>query len=240
MSSQDLDEDALAAYLHLTPSQVRRLADRDQLPGRKIGGAWRFAEAEIHTWLEEKIGASDADELTKFQPVVDRWSKSTEAALRLSDLTQPEAIEVPFSARTRSSVVRRICALAEKTGLLWDAPRMVEVVLAREQMHSTALDDGVALLHPRRPQSTILGGPILALGVSTQPIAFGNRSGHLTDIFFLLCSTDDKVHLQLLSKLSHLIAKPDFLEGLRSSESPTSAYETITQFEDEFDEEQSD
>lgn len=231
MAAQDLDLDELAAYLHLTPQQVRRLADRDQIPGRKVGGEWRFTEAEIHSWLENRIGASSVDELENVQRVVNRWSKSDSDSVELASLLHREAIEVPLSARTRSSVVRRICALAEQTGLLWDTSRMADAVLAREDLHPTALDSGVALLHPRRPQTSILGGPLMALGVSAQPLPFGNRSGHLTDVFFLICSTDDRVHLQVLAKLSRIISTNDFLPELRSAESAAALHSVVAKHE---------
>ena len=49
---------------------------------------------------------------------------------------------------------------------------MVEAVRAREEMHSTALDNGVALLHPRRPTVTDLAEAVLALGISPGGIPF--------------------------------------------------------------------
>jgi nitrogen PTS system EIIA component len=236
MASNDLDVEELAAYLHLTPQQVRRLADRDQLPGRKIGGQWRFSEAEVHTWLEERIGASDIDELFKVQQVVDRWSDRKSDAGELADLLHVEAIEIPLAARTRSSVVRRMCTLAEQTGILWDATKMAEAVTAREELHPTALDNGVALLHPRRPQVSILAEPMLALGVSSQPLPFGNQSGHLTDVFFLICSTDDRVHLQVLAKVSRLLSGTDFLKELRTCGSPRDAHALVAKHEQTLDE----
>jgi len=42
-------------------------------------------------------------------------------------------------------------------------------------------DIGVALLHPRRPQASILGEAVLALGITGQGIPFGGTSG-LTDL----------------------------------------------------------
>lgn len=235
MSSRDLDEDQLAAYLHLTPQKVRRLADRGKLPGRRVSGQWRFSEAEIHAWLEDRIGASDSEELSKVQQVVDRWSEQVPEELSLSKLLPLEAIEIPFQARTRGSVVRRICDLAQKTGLLWDSNKMSAAVLAREELHPTALDNGVALLHPRRPQTSILGGPLLALGISPQPIPFGNKSGHLTDVFFLICSTDDKVHLQVLAKISRLLASTDFLGELRSCSDAKAARALLQKYESDLD-----
>ncbi len=58
MLDEALDLDGLAAFLHLTPAQVGRLADRGKLPGRKVGGQWRFSPAEIHHWMEQRIGLS--------------------------------------------------------------------------------------------------------------------------------------------------------------------------------------
>lgn len=235
MAAKDLDVDQLAAYLHLTPQQVRKLIDRDKLPGRKISGVWRVTEAEVHTWLEEQIGVSDVAELSQMQKVVDRWSDEKKEDISLVDLLPLEAIEIPLAARTRSSVVRRICKLAEGTGMLWDASRMIEAVLAREDLHPTALDNGVALLHPRRPQSSILAEPLLALGVSGQPLPFGNQSGNLTDIFFLICSTDDRVHLQVLAKLSRLVSDTDFLNALRECETSQEGLELLRKQEEHID-----
>jgi PTS system nitrogen regulatory IIA component len=172
--------------------------------------------------------------LAQVQRVVDRWSDSHSDFVRLSELLHRDAIEIPLQARTRGSVIRRVVWLAEQTGLLWDGPRMVEAVQAREDLHPTALDNGVALLHPRRPQSTILAEPILSLGVSSQPLPFGNAS-HLTDVFFLIGSTDDKVHLQVLAKLSRLMSGTAFLDELRQVGSPAEAHQLLAQFEEQLD-----
>ena len=88
---------------------------------------------------------------------------------------------------------------------------MVEAVRAREELHPTALDSGVALLHPRRPMPSILGGPILAMARTERGIPFGGRHGADTDLFFLICSIDDRDHLQTLARLSRLAVDPDLL-----------------------------
>jgi PTS system nitrogen regulatory IIA component len=68
---EDLDTAQLAAYLHLTPDQVNKMAVRGRIPARKVGNQWRFSEAEIHHWLEDRIGASDPEELEKVQAVLE-------------------------------------------------------------------------------------------------------------------------------------------------------------------------
>jgi len=43
--------DQVAAYLQLGRRSVYRLAQRGELPGRKILGRWRFSRREIDAWL---------------------------------------------------------------------------------------------------------------------------------------------------------------------------------------------
>jgi len=193
-----------------------------------VNGDWRFSESEIHHWLEDQIGVGDAQELERMEKVLEKnIDVSVDDRAMLSDFLSPLAIEIPLPARTRGSVIREMCQLASMTGLLWDASVMAEAVAAREELHPTALENGVALLHPRRPQTSILAEPIVALGISTQPIPFGNVSGHMTDVFFLICSTDDRVHLRILARLARLVTDEVFLTMLRSATSASEAIDII-------------
>lgn len=221
----DLDIAKLAEYLHVTPDQVTKMAVRGNLPARKVGGQWRFSEAEIHHWLEERIGVSEGEELDRVRRVLDRAAGDT-IDRKIHEMCTIDTVSIPLNARTRSSVIRSMCELATQSGLMWDAPSMMEAVRNREQMHPTALDCGVALLHPRRPQTSILSDSVIALAVCPGPIPFADR-GQLTDIFFLICSYDDATHLRILAKLSRLIADNNFLEQLRVSTSPAEAWHLL-------------
>ncbi|QDU98707.1 PTS sugar transporter subunit IIA [Lignipirellula cremea] len=225
---EDFDIDSLAAYLHLSPQQVMRMADRAKLPGRKVGGQWRFAQAEIHHWLEERIGASDEEELVEVEDVLQRDNPGMETSAMI-ELLPPEAIEIPLIARTHRSVISGMAEVAARTGLLWDPEKMAEAVRMRESLHPTALDSGVALLHPRRPLPNILAQTFVALGRTHQGIPFGG--GALTDIFFLICSTSDVEHLRILARLSRLVAAPGFVEGLRNADDAAAAAAWLTEFE---------
>jgi PTS system nitrogen regulatory IIA component len=236
MPSQDFDVDSLARYLHISPAQVAKLADRGSVPGRKIGGDWRFSKAEIHHWLEERIGAAGEADLQHVQDLLDEAAEGNEpATVTISELLLPEAIAIPLAARTRSSVIKSMVELAANTGLLWDAAEMAEAVEAREKLHPTALDNGMALLHPRRPLPHILAQPLLALGRTASGIPFGSTSGQLTDIFFLICSVDDSQHLRTLARLSRLIAAEGFLESIRAAESAAEVLRVVREFEERLD-----
>jgi PTS system nitrogen regulatory IIA component len=226
MAQSDFDVDRLAAYLHMSPAAVMKLAERGKVPARRVGGDWRFSAAEIHHWLEDRIGVSDDETLVQMEGALDRAADRDAEDVSISALLRIEAIEVPLGARTRSSVINKMCELAARTHLLWDSAKMVEAVRAREEMHSTALDNGVALLHPRRPMSTILAEAVLALGISHGGIPFG-AGGQLTDVFFLICSTSDHEHLRILARLSRIINDQAFLATLRSAENAPTAFKLI-------------
>jgi nitrogen PTS system EIIA component len=230
----DFDTETLARYLHISPVQVQKLAERGNVPGRKIAGQWRFSKGEIHHWLEERIGAAGQDDLQHVQNLLDNAAASYEAAnVVISELLLPEAVAIPLAARTRGSVIKSMVELAANTGLLWDSAEMAEAVQAREKLHPTALDNGVALLHPRRPLPHCLGQPLLALGKTSSGVPFGSENGQLTDIFFLICSVDDSQHLRTLARLSRLISAPGFLDAIRNAESSAEVITAVKNFEDQ-------
>lgn len=231
MAQQDFNIESLAAYLHLQPDQVSRAAERGTLPGRKIAGQWRFSPADIHHWLEERLGLQAEEHLSHVERVLERSAPTGESPISLTEMLPLEAIALPLAARTRRSVIQSMAELAASTGHLWDTEAMAAAVLAREEMQPTALENGVALLHPRRPMANILAEPLLALGITGQGIPFGGAGGMLTDVFFLICSIDDRQHLRTLARLSRVLADATLVERLRYAESATSARELLVQRE---------
>ncbi len=225
MSEDDFDVNSLATYLHLTPAQVEKMASRDQLPGRRVGGQWRFSKSEIHHWFEDRIGLSDETELEAVEKVLD--SDQRDATESLSSLLDPSAMWIPLQARTRNSVISQMCTHAADAGLVWDAGKMESAIKSRESLHPTALENGVAMLHPRRPQPNNIREGFVGLALTSSGLPFGGPRGVLTDVFFLIASADEKGHLQTLARLSRLIAIPEFLPALRACASPQQAWELI-------------
>jgi nitrogen PTS system EIIA component len=232
MADDDFGIESLAAYLHVDPAQVLRLVDRGRLPGRKVAGQWRFSPAEVHHWLEERIGLSSDEELMQMEGVLRRAAGTPEeSSLSIAEMLPLEAIAIPLLARTRGSAITSMVELAARTGMLWDTAKMAEAVRAREDMLPTALENGVALLHPRRPLANLLAEPFLAMGRIDRGIPFGAPRGGLTDLFFLVLSTDDRGHLRVLARLSRLLGDADLLAQLREAPDSFSVQRAIAERE---------
>lgn len=236
MAEEDFDIPALAAFLHLTPAQVKKMAERDRLPGRRISGQWRFSQAEIHSWFEDRIGLSDEKGLTEVERVlglqshhqiVEQWG--------IPEMLSPDRIAVPLAARTKNRVIEKICDMSSQSGVLWDPAKMAEAIRNREELHPTALENGVALLHPRRPMPSIMGEPFLSLGITTAGIPFGGPRGVLTDVFFLIGSNDEAQHLRLLARLSRLLYVEELLDQIRKASDSRSVWQMIADFDRELE-----
>ncbi len=52
-----------AAYLRVAEAEVLRLADHQELPGRRIGNDWRFLKAGLQDWLRTPARKSGKEAL---------------------------------------------------------------------------------------------------------------------------------------------------------------------------------
>lgn len=46
----------VSAYLRLGQSTIYKLVKEGELPGRKVGGQWRFSRKKLEEWLERREG----------------------------------------------------------------------------------------------------------------------------------------------------------------------------------------
>jgi PTS system nitrogen regulatory IIA component len=233
MPHTNLTLQQLSRYLHLPDAQIRKLVDKGAIPSRRVNGELVFSREEVNHWLERRIGISDEEELVQVEEALIKSLPpgTVENEISLVALIPDGAIALPLLAKTRDSVIRSMVQLAGSTGLLWDNDAMAEAVKAREELHTTALDNGVALLHPRRPMPSILGDTFVALGIVPSGVPFGGGASGLTDVFFLICSMDDRVHLRILTRLSRILTSSDFLSRLRESSSESEVRELISEVE---------
>jgi PTS system nitrogen regulatory IIA component len=230
MGSDMMDLTQLAAYLQRDVREVGKLASRGQLPGHKVGGQWRFARAEINHWLEGQLHGYTDQQLTALET---RGHREAEQEGLISELLAPANMAVPLAARTRQSVLKELVRLAEQTWQVYDPTAILEALQQREELASTALPSGVAIPHPRRPLTKALGESVMAYGRTASGVPFNERTGTLTDIFFLVCCQDEATHLRVLARLSRLLLRPGFLDSLRTTESVEETWELIAAAERE-------
>jgi PTS system nitrogen regulatory IIA component len=118
-------------------------------------------------------------------------------------------------------------ALAERTGKVYDPKELLSSLEAREEICSTGLPGGLALLHPRHQAPYRFESSFIVLGRPIQQIHYGAPDGQPTNLFFLICSQDDRIHLHTLARLCLMALETDLLTGLRTAGDAAALYECI-------------
>ena len=225
MSHEPYSLEELARQLGRDRREIEKLANRGRIPGRKVGGEWQFHPTEITHWLEQKMREYTETELA----VVEESQLSTEADadVPVTSLLSLKTVEVPLQARTKRSVLESLVEVAGRSWQIWEPATVLLAVQQREEVLSTAFENGVAIPHPRNPLPDVLGESVVAFGRTLSGIPFGGPKGGLTDLFFLILCRDSRTHLKVLARLGRMLQHPGFLENLREIESSPAAYEII-------------
>lgn len=208
----------VASYLHLSHADVERLVKDRDIPFEKRGGRLVFTKGEIDAWASPRIMGMEGRRLVEYHQKTSKDTREivpTEALM--PDRIRPEFIDPAMPTKTKASVLREMVALADRTGRVSDPQALLEGLQAREELCSTGLPGGFALLHARNSSEYLFEAAFLALGRTIQQIPFGAPDGQPTNLFFLVACPDDRMHLHMLARLCLMAQKTDLLEGLRQA-----------------------
>ncbi|MBN1510306.1 MAG: PTS sugar transporter subunit IIA [Sedimentisphaerales bacterium] len=208
----------LAQMLGADTRRLERMAERGEVPCQKVGGQLRFNRAEITEWLQQNMATMNGNHLAEVDAGIGAHRQRQQDEPVISPLLRPEAVAVQLKSRGKNSLLRELVGLAGKTGLVYDEQAVLEAIVAREELCSTAVEGGIAIPHPRRPLPYDLGAPVLVVGRTGRGIVFGAPDGKLTDLFFLMASQDDRHHLHLLARLCRMLHDQESLDQLRAAE----------------------
>ena len=217
--------DELVQTLGRDRRQVEKLINRGIIPGRRIGGEWRFNEIEVTHWLEQDLRGLDDQGLAQLEQ--SQQSSELNELSPIEALLQVETCEVPLDAGTRPAVLQALLEVAGRTWHVWDPASVLKAVKEREDVMSTAFENGVAIPHPRNPLPEALGQSVIAFGRTLSGIPFGAPRRQLTDLFFLVLARDAATHLQILARLGRILNRSGFVDQLRNTETARAAYEPL-------------
>lgn len=223
-----LDENEVAAYLHLTPPEVRRRVKYHEIPFATRGKRLVFPKEEIDSWASQRI-------LNLASPkLADYHRRSTHDTLPLlpqsvvlPQMLDPNFVAPAMTAKTRTSVLRELVRLAEQTGRLNDPKALLQSLVEREKRGSTAMPGGFALPHPLYSDRYLFASSFIIIGRTIQPLHFGAPDGLPTTIFFLICCQDDRLHLHLLARLCLLARTPNLLYSMNVATDAAAIFQSI-------------
>lgn len=235
MSHRMLNLDEAAHYLHLARAELETLVRRREIPVELLGERIVFQKKGLDSWASQRIMKLRDAGLKDFHH---RTTTRRAVNLEARHAIMPELLHTSFIApalhsRTRASVLRDMVALAERTERLMDPKDLLASLREREDLCSTALPGGVALLHPRHHDPYMFTETFVAFGRTVQAIPFGAPDGSGTDLFFLLCCQDDRIHLHVLARVCCMCHHTALLAGLRAAHDAADLHALILHAEEE-------
>ena len=138
--------------------------------------------------------------------------------MKINDFLCSKAITADLKSTTKKELIAELVDLLIKGGAIDKKMRakLIEVLLAREALGSTAIGQGIAIPHGKCENVTKLTA---ALGISKTGVNFDSLDGEPAYIFFLLVAPIDSAgpHLKALARISRLLKDKFFRDNLKTS-----------------------
>ncbi len=138
--------------------------------------------------------------------------------MKIKDFLCQQAVTADLKSQDKKGVINDMVDLLIKAGVIdkKSKTKIVETLMAREALGSTAIGQGIAIPHGKCDNVDQLTA---ALGISKSGIDFDSLDGDPVYIFFLLIAPIDSAgpHLKALARISRLLKDKFFRDNLKSA-----------------------
>jgi nitrogen PTS system EIIA component len=139
--------------------------------------------------------------------------------MALIDLINEDVVKVPLESAVKEDVFRELIDLLHAAGKISDPEEIYDAIIAREQLFSTALENGIAIPHAKTKAVNTL---TMALGISPDGIEAESQDGKPSHVFFLILAPPEQTgpHLEALSEIAGATKSGSFRRLLVTARSP--------------------
>lgn len=197
----DLKIKDVAELLNVSETTIRRWLTDGKIPAYRINHQYRFSRIEIENWM---MRCKLKTQQTQIFPLPEEEISSRGGMQHfcLYRAIHQGDVFSTIAGNTKEELIRGTTKeIAQKLNV--DAEVLAELLLDREKLMATALNNGIAVPHTR---DFLRKGPLDMVFVvfPQEPIEYGALDGKPVHTLFFLFASNDKGHLQLLAKLAHL------------------------------------
>lgn len=235
----DLKIKDVAELLNVSESTIRRWVSEGKIPTYRINQHYFFSRTEIENWvishkLDKTAGGispfmrhKEADSLS----LPTRRSPTTNGNKQFSLFRAIHKGDVlhHIEGNTKEEIIRATMRRVAKL-LHVDADVMTDLLLDRENLMPTALNNGIAVPHTR--DSLLPGHQDIVITVFLdQPLEYGALDNQPVHTLFFLFASEDKRHLHLLAKIAHLSSQLHVREFLQAKPSKEALLSFVKEWE---------
>ncbi len=151
--------------------------------------------------------------------------------MRIVDLLSKDSITLNAAPKSKAEAIDMLVDLQVKGGKIADQEAYKKGILAREEMSSTAVGEGIAIPHAK---STAVKAPSLAAMTVPQGVDYEAMDDEPSNLLFMIAAPNDgDVHLEVLSRLMTILMDEDFRDKLLAASSKDAFLQIIDDMEKE-------
>ncbi len=148
--------------------------------------------------------------------------------MRIMDILCEECVVPDLQAEDRDGVIKELLDALVKAGQIKaeDEPKILEELINREELGSTAIGNGIAIPHAKSDRVDKL---VAAFGISHKGVDFKALDGEKVYLFFLLVAPKEAAgpHLKALAKITRLLKDKNFRALLMQAKTKEEALKLI-------------
>lgn len=148
--------------------------------------------------------------------------------MKLTDILDESSIVADLRANNKTEALEVLVDAMSRNNPEIEKNEILDILLAREELGSTGIGDGIAIPHGKIPH---LPQIVSGFGLSKSGIEFDSLDGKPAYLFFLLVAPENSVgtHLKMLARISRMLKNTDFRNKLLHANSQTEIYQIISE-----------
>lgn len=152
--------------------------------------------------------------------------------MKITDLLNKKSIEINPNVNSKEDAINKLVDLMDASGKLNNKSEYKKAVLAREELSTTGIGDGVAIPHAKTKAVKDAG---LAAMIVNDGVDYDSLDGNPAKIFFMIAAPDgeNNLHLEVLARLSTMLMDENFRNALENSKTSDEFIKLIDDFENE-------
>uniref|UniRef100_A0A7C3I1Z8 PTS sugar transporter subunit IIA n=1 Tax=Gracilinema caldarium TaxID=215591 RepID=A0A7C3I1Z8_9SPIR len=147
-----------------------------------------------------------------------KYARRSRTMVDFTGILDLSCIDIDVDAKNREEVIKKAVDVLQRAGKITQPDSIYHDIMAREQLASTAIGEGIAVPHAL---SDAMQNTVMAVLRLKSPIEYNAPDGKPVDLFFIMAGpkNDTAYHLKLLSRLARLLHDSHFREHARRAES---------------------
>lgn len=153
--------------------------------------------------------------------------------MKIADVLERKTIITNLEAKSKPEVIEELAERISSVFTNINQERLVEVLMEREKLCSTAVDSGVAIPHAKLSGiSNIIAG----FGRSAAGIDFDSLDAKKTHLFIVVIAPENSTgsHIQLLARISKIFKNPELRAEIMECESQDDIFEAIIREDEKY------